>query len=215
MFIQKLDQLINQKQIEYIPALIQEYTGKMEHPDMKRGLEQVKGDVKMQMHIVMYLVSLRANLGVTNERYISCFNEMMSGFGGSDNNILDVNELEILYLKNYNQYYEPFMRDHSHILENYLVNYVFEKLFPKNGEMLFWEYTLMVVMFLMTRIHLIGISGYYKQLNEETVIKVIQSFNRVTMHSPGYLETIREYFKENEFDSLAHVVAILSTRVAE
>lgn len=213
LFIQRLDQLLAQGHFDSIPDLVQEYVNKMEHPDMQTSLAQIKGDVKMQMHIIMYLVSGRAKLGVTSERYVTCFNEMMLGFGEDTQDIMDVDNLEKQYLSNLNQYYEPFMREHSYILENYLVNHVFENLFPKNGKKLFWDYTLMVVIFLMVRIHLVGISGYYEGLNEEIIVKVIQSFNRVTMHNSEYLESIRKYFNENEFDSLAHVVAILSTRV--
>lgn len=215
LFIQKLDQLLAQGQIENIPALIQEYICKMEHPDIQSSFDTISGDVKMQMNIIMHLISHRANLGISSERYVSCFNDMLSGFGGNSENNIEITYLEEQYLNNYRQYYEPFMRDHSYMLENYLVNHVFENLFPKSGNQLFWDYTLMVVVYLMIRIHLVGISGHYKQLNDDIVVKVVQSFNRVTMHSSEYLDSIREFFRKNEFDSLAHVVAILSTRVTE
>ncbi|MNP79362.1 hypothetical protein D3C76_1771790 [compost metagenome] len=68
---------------------------------------------------------------------------------------------------------------------------------------------------MLIRIHLIGISGHYKQLNEGIVVKAVQSFDRAIMHSSDYLQIIRKFFKENEFDSLAHIVAILSTRTME
>jgi lysine-N-methylase len=215
LFIQKLEQLLAQNHIEHIPDLIHEYIDKMESPDIQASLDMIKGNVKMQMHIIMHFVSLRAKLGVSSERYVSIFSDMLSGFGLDQGDTIDVDLLEQQYLSNYKMYYEPFMSDHSYMLENYLVNHVFESMFPKSGDSLFSDYMLMAVIYMMVRIHLIGISGHYKGLNEEIVIKVVQSFNRVTMHSSNYLEMIKTYFKENEFDSLAHIVAILSTRVAE
>lgn len=215
LFIRKLEQVLAQRRFDDIPELIQEYMGKMEDPNIQSSLDTIRGDVKMQMHIIMHLVSHRAKLGVSNDRYVECFKEMLSGFGENIGNIMNVNFLEEQYLYNYTQYYEPFMREHSYMLENYLVNHVFEKLFPQNGSQLFWDYTLMVIIFMMVRIHLIGISGHYKQLNDEIIVKVVQSFNRVIMHSSDYLESIKEFFIDNEIDSLAHVVAILSTRVTE
>ncbi|MOA00534.1 hypothetical protein D3C78_1199040 [compost metagenome] len=166
------------------------------------------------MRILMHLISLHNKIGISNDRYILIFNDMLSGFGGKSGESIPLDQLEEHYVINYNQYYEPYMRDHSYVLENYLVNHVFESLFPGSGDRIFSDYSLMVVLYLMIRIHLIGISGHYKQLNDDIIVKVVQSLIRVTEHSPDYLRSIRQFFKENEFDSLAHVVAILSTRTA-
>lgn len=214
IFIQKTESLISHEQVELIPHLIQEYTSMMQDPSLQASFDRIKGDVKMQMRIIMHIVSVRAQLGVLNERYVECLNEMLMGLGSSEENILDIEHLEEQYLTNYKLYYEPFMRDHSYMLENYLVNYVFESLFPKRSDQLFGDYLLTVVLFLLIRIHLVGISGHAKQLNDDIVVKVVQSFSRVTVHSPEYLQSLRDFFKGNEFDSLAHVVAMLSEHFA-
>ncbi|MNO69726.1 Flagellar biosynthetic protein FliU [compost metagenome] len=212
LFIQKLENLLSQEQVEFIPQLIQDYSVMMENSSTQAVFDRIKGDVKMQMRIIMHLISGRAQLGVSSERYVECFNDMLSGFGENKEDILNIEQLEQQYMNNYKSYYEPFIKDHSYMLENYLVNQVFESLFPKNVDQLFGDYLLIVVLFMLIRIHLVGISGYAKQLNDEIVVKVVQSFSRVNVHSPEYLQSLRDFFKENEFDSLAHAVAMLSTR---
>ncbi|MNP81855.1 hypothetical protein D3C76_1803250 [compost metagenome] len=71
----------------------------------------------------------------------------------------------------------------------------------------------MVLLFLLVRIHLIGISGHAKLLNDDIVVKVIQSFSRTTVHHSGYIQSLRDFFEENHFDTLAHAASMLSTRL--
>ncbi|MNZ60133.1 hypothetical protein D3C78_781940 [compost metagenome] len=212
IFIQKLDHLLNQSNAELIPQLISEYSSMMDAPGTQSSFDKIKGDVKMQMSIIMHLTTYRAQLGVSSQRYADCYNEMLAGFNNNSDDILDIEHLEKQYLNNYKLYYEPYMRDHSHVLENYLVNHILLTLFPKKNEQLFWDYMLMVLLFLLVRIHLIGISGHAKLLNDDIVVKVIQSFSRTTVHHSGYIQSLRDFFEENHFNTLAHAASMLSTK---
>ena len=96
--------------------------------------------------------------------------------------------IEKTYKDTYEHIYQPFFNEKGYILENYFVNEVFKELYPLarfdavdvSYERLFTQYN-------MIKFHLIGVASYYKELNDEIVISVLQSFSRAILHHREYL----------------------------
>ncbi|MNP05499.1 hypothetical protein D3C76_974540 [compost metagenome] len=124
-----------------------------------------------------------------------------------------VQELEETYLFNYHSYFIPFLNEHEYILENYVVNYIFESMFPNmSTDKVFKQYIKMATIFSMIKVHFVGISGHYKGINTDLAIKIIQSFVRSIEHNSSYLDGIMGLLEENGFTSVAHIASLLKDR---
>ena len=99
------------------------------------------------------------------------------------------------------RYCAPFFAERPHILENYLLNYVYRTLFPFGREAsahitqqgIFGEYLLMVTQYTLVYGLLVGMAGHGREaFGEEHVVKLVQSFSKTVEHSPSYLKEINQ-----------------------
>jgi lysine-N-methylase len=91
------------------------------------------------------------------------------------------------------RFYEPFLKEHPFLMENYLANYVFRTRFPYGVDAQghasdpFIEYLKMAVLYALVKALLIGAAGrYQKDLSEKHVVKVIQSFAKAVEQNPNF-----------------------------
>lgn len=210
LFLNKLQSLLNEQQYERVPALIEEYKNKLNSPSFISSLSHIQINIELQLQLALNLIEERNNSGGTVPRYNECYSEMLSGFDFDIEGQVDLNKLKKKYMVNHNDFYKPFMNNYGYMIENYLVNYIFENLFPNtsNGDV-FNQFMRISVLYTMLRIHLVGISGFYKDLNPDLAIKVIQSFVRVVEHNQSYLNSITELLQQNGLDSMAHITTLL------
>ena len=61
----------------------------------------------------------------------------------------------------------------------------------------------------MVKLHLIGMAGYHKGLNDDLTLKLIQSFSKVVLHNEKYIQGIIKLLKENGYDSLAYMTILV------
>lgn len=208
LFINKLQLVFDEQQYERVPDLIDEYKNKINNPIFLSSLTKIQTNIELQLRLVIELIQVRNKSGGVVPRYSECYSEMLTGFDIQDE--VDLIKLKKKYNDNHKFFYDPFMNDYGYMLENYLVNYIFENLFPniKNGDV-FSQFTKMSVLYSLLRIHLVGISGFHQELNQEVAIKVIQSFVRVVEHNQSYLNSITELLQQNGIDSMAHITTLL------
>ena len=104
-------------------------------------------------------------------RYEQTVNEMVQGFHK------EVNPIGL-----------EFIDQHAYILENYLVHYVFQKLFPFSyGENVYESFKMLELHYNLLQIHILGVGSYLEEMNEPTVIRIIQSFVKEAEHNSVYL----------------------------
>ena len=115
-------------------------------------------------------------------------------------------------------YHRPFLERSPFILENYLLNYIVQNLFPFGREgsaqfiprSMFEEWILMTTQFAWINALLIGISGHYKEyFAEEHVVSTIQSFTRAVEHYPAVLNSIIEYMKLRKLNTFQGMAIML------
>lgn len=81
----------------------------------------------------------------------------------------------------------------SYIVENYLVNYMFQELFPiGQGNRLEEAYEVLAVRYILIQYHLSGISLCEGKLTTTKIIEFIQTFSKAVEHHHGYLEAIQK-----------------------
>lgn len=207
MFYQNIQEQIYQEDVNVIPNVIAKFTNLKANLGMKELLVEIPTQSAVQMELCKELIDYRFNQGINNQRYFECLTEMLSGINYTKE--ATVQEVTENYQHAIKEYYEPFMKEHEYILENYLVNYIFKNLFPFGEREVFDDYVMLVIHYSMIKLHLIGMSGFHKGLTDDLVIKLIQSFAKTVEHSNVYLKKVIDLLKENDFTSMAYMAILI------
>lgn len=93
-------------------------------------------------------------------------------------------------------FYDPYVGEHPHVLENLLVNTVLARAFPFGGDRPpLEEYALFVVRFVLIRLYLIGAAAFAGGLDDEAVVTVVQVLEKnvgwTTWHEAAVLDLLR------------------------
>lgn len=208
LFYQKIQQLMIEKKFNAIPETIGTYLRLMEQGGWAEALSVLPERTSVQMTVLKKIVDVRLTSAIPSAQYIVCYGQFLKGIEYTH----DATEEEILqrYEAAYRGYYEPFMREHEYILENYLVNYVFMNLFPCGKyESVFAEYTMLVLHYALIKMHLIGMAAFHQGLTIEWIVKLFYSFSRVIEHNTAFLQSVYNALKDNEYISLPYMAALI------
>lgn len=208
IFFDKAQELIRNGKVAELPGLIISFETMLEDGSVKKTISNIPVQNTIQMELLKEIADNRYLAGVNSHRYIECFGEFLNGINYASNcTVADIGQR---YHDAWENYYEPYMREHEYILENYLVNYIFKNLFPFTGEeTLFDAYMMLVMHYSLIKMHLIGMAGYHKGLNDSLVIKLIQSFAKTVEHNQKYLREIAAIMKQNNFNTMAYMAVLI------
>ncbi|ACL74491.1 flagellin lysine-N-methylase [Ruminiclostridium cellulolyticum] len=207
LFIEKLNKSVDENKINDIPDIIQSYNKMIEEGTFKGALDSIPAECKVQLQLIKDIIDIRVNSGVLNKIYMECYEHFLKGINYTE----EATKEEIInnYQKAFEEYYKPYMDSHEYILENYLVNYVFSRLFPFSSESIFDAYMLLVLHYAIIKVHLIGMAGYNKGLEDDMVIKLISTFTKIVDHNTVFLSTITKQLKEKRFNTLAYMTIMI------
>lgn len=133
---------------------------------------------------------------------------MLDGIGYTGEERLE--EIIKKYDYNYKEYYVPYIQEKEYVLENYLVNEYFKEMMPFGEYKTIWDsYMFLCALYSMTKLHLIGMSGLHKGLNDDLTLKLIQSISKEMVHNPQYIQGIVSAIKDSGYDSLAYMSILL------
>jgi lysine-N-methylase len=207
LFLQKVQKCIETNNTNSIIDLITEYTRITNDGGMKEALLEIPKNIKVQIEFCKTLVDVRLTSSVQSRRYIECLADMLKGLNYTDESTTE--EITARYETAYEDYYKPFMDEYEYILENYLVNYVYKNLFPFRRKTIFSDYVLLVIHYSMIKLHLIGMAAQHECLNEELVIKLIQSFSKTVEHNSLYLQMINNSLEKNEYNTMGYMAVLI------
>lgn len=207
LFMEKLNICVNENRISDIPNVIQSYNKMIEEGTFKGILDSIPADCTVQFQLIKDIIDIRVNRGVFNKRYMECYEQFLKGINYSEKTAKE--GITNNYQKAFEEYYKPYMDSHEYVLENYLVNYVFARLFPFTEESIFDAYMMLILHYAIIKVHLIGMAGYNKGLNEDMVIKLISTFTKVVDHNTVFLKTIKKQLKEKNYNTLAYMTIMI------
>ncbi len=208
VFINEFQSLINMGDIKEIPNLIEYYRESLYGNDISELLEENPNPNQYKLHLVLISVINNMHLkGVNTLRYSQCLEDFSQGLGSFTGNM---EELISKYVTGYKSYYSPFFNNHEYILENYLVNYVFQNLFPLGLKKSFFEnYALLVLHFSIIKVILVGIGLNDKELTIDKSIKLIQSFEKEISYNKIYMTSIFEVFKNSDYINMFNLTSLI------
>jgi lysine-N-methylase len=104
------------------------------------------------------------------------------------------------------------------VLENFLVNYVYQRLFPfgraggvtLRERSIFEEFVLLATQFGWIETLLMGVSGRFREeFGGAHIVGTVQSFHRAVEHYPGVLEDILAMMRERGLQNLRGMALML------
>lgn len=209
LFYQKVQDYIDQNKSREIAPLIASYTNLVSQKVYKTYMQDIPNKDDVQLRLLWELAEERLVQGISNANYLHQFKRFLQGLGL----IGEVKKEQVAqrYKEVHASNYHPYMEKREYILENYLVNYVFRKLFPFNSEArLFDDYVMLVIHYALIKMHLIGLAGFYKEdLNEEQILSLIWSFSKVVEHNHTYLKRVYDLLSINGFTTMAYMAILI------
>ncbi|AZK45919.1 flagellin lysine-N-methylase [Paenibacillus lentus] len=187
-----------------IHEIINEYKVKMSSPTLKMQLEKLPKTTHIQIKLLKELLLSSRDEHIKYKEYTEKTIKAFLLDSADDNLSIEA------FNEGNNQHFTPFVREHSYILENYLVNQVFERLFLFNkGTNILEDYIQLVALYSMVRFQIHGVATYNKRMSPELAVGIIQAFSRVVEHNSLYLKAICDSLKNENSDSWALMVVLI------
>jgi lysine-N-methylase len=179
------------------------------------ALNQMPAQVGIRLETLLELIVARITSDFTNRRFLSCYKEFMDGLQwGSDSTMQDIS---MRFQEAYSRYFAPFIDRHEHMLEHYLVNYVYRNLFPfgpqettyelrvqSSERSIHNEFMLIAVHYSMIEMLLAGMAGLHKEAFGATqVIQIIYTFTRTFEHSLTFPQRVIAALDEKGVNNIA------------
>ncbi len=153
----------------------------------------------LQVEIILELIVGRIGSDYTSTRFLDCYREFMRGLNWTAESSME--ELASRYQSACQNDFRPFVEEHPHLFENYLVNYIFsERLFPYRSrkpvqtpaidsslQSMRDAFLLLAVHYAIVRTVMIGMAALHKdKLSMDHAIKLVQSYSKAFMHSTAF-----------------------------
>ncbi|SEP71101.1 lysine-N-methylase [Ectothiorhodospira magna] len=211
MFYARLQEVVNQGDYHAIPAEIDTCTHRIVSNLYQEFLADVPANPTVQMEMARQIIEAKSQMDAKSgqvESLAGVMEDFATGIGFDPEQTLDDNTRR--YQQVYEQWYLPFMGSREYILENYLVNYVFIRLFPLTQKTLFDSYGMMVLSFALIKLLLIGRAGVRKaEFDETDVVMVIQKFVKSVEHNQGFVTWVYQEMEKQNLLTMAHMAILI------
>ncbi|MEE0932601.1 MAG: flagellin lysine-N-methylase [Clostridium sp.] len=169
-FYTKIEEYYNEKDFEGIEDLLGEYgEGNIDFDSLKIL------DLNESNEFYLSLLNKELIKNIRSIRLKECVEEYKKG-------ILKVNDI-VKYINDEKSILK-LIEKYSYILENYLVNQIFKDLIPLNrGESLNLSINILINSYRIIKAYIIGIALNNKEINEDLIIRVIQSLSKDIEHN--------------------------------
>jgi lysine-N-methylase len=216
-FCSRLDDVGNAGDSRRVTRLLTNYEHALgQGPSLE--LDRLGPDVATRLEIAITLSDGRCRDQYCGQRFHNAFWDFIEGIGSSAS--VGPDEDVRRFLQANRDYFTPFVERFPFIAENYLLNYVYQHLFPfgRVGSDRFItrsmsdESALLLTQFSWLTTLLIGIAGRYgHEFSQAHVIATVQSFTRAVEHVPQVHEDIIASAKRRKLDNLEGFAHLLRT----
>ncbi len=209
LFCEQATECAKEGNVGSMLSLVNGYVDEIFEGRFGADLKRIPSRTTVQMMILREITEFRLVLGVNSQTFLRCVNECMKGIGCNDPQCSN-EDVRRLYKEAHEKYYEPFMKRHEYILENYLVNYTFSRLFPFSKANIYENYMEMVLHYGLIKMYLTGMAAFHKSgFNTDIVIRLISSFFGTVVHKKQFLDKVRELLEKTDRSSRAYMTLLI------
>ncbi len=186
--MREIDRLVRTGNLKKIPEFIKATLSK-----------QKKEQIIVSMtdkQVALYKLLLDTLKRIKNEKkwpssqYESFYEAMLKG-------IEEVGTSKANFEKGYQIYEQSFLKPSSYVLENYFVNYIYERAVPLDGENILQSLAYLKVYKQLIELHLIGLALNGECLSKEQVVNFLQVFTKVFDHNELYRKQLIKAVENN------------------
>jgi lysine-N-methylase len=195
-------------------------------------MESMTVDPQAQLDVVLRLAGLMLHRSRVTPRFAECIAAFTSGIGNGPTATLAT--VTAAYNRAFSQWFDPFVRRHPHVLENYLINLIVLRRFPfgpasdssstntnSTGSQIFTqtrsgEFARLAAQFVLIRGILIGVAGHYRdRFSSEHVVHTVQAISKHFEHHPKFLSSAQALVAESGLDGIAGLSILLRNGPAD
>lgn len=194
-----------------IEEIITQFNNRIFNGVYKEVLSNIQENIEMKLEILNNLINIQIE-DINENKFIDFNKKCINGLGFNNNGEITIGDMKTAYNKAYNQYYLKYMSDKGYILENFLVNYVFQELLPISDFNVFTQYGIMIVYYSIIKMHLIGLSAYYKEnFSEDIVVNFLQQFSKFIIHNVTFTNWINDILCSNNLNNMPYITILLKS----
>jgi len=200
LFFQKMEQNRGLKKPVALISFIDSFRQKLKEGKLDGEIDAFEINEAKQFDLLLKITNqLNDPNEIDSREYLAFINEFRKGAG------MEGKKAAEQYSHAVTNFYEPFMRSREFILENYLVNHVFQSLFPAGDSVYPLDaFQKLVQRYSLIKLYLTGIGNYRKGLDEKTVIEFLQVFSKALEHHHRYFERLYLQMKKYKCNTMIH-----------
>ena len=127
--------------------------------------------------------------------------ELLKGLDIKDKD--DIAENPDKYIQAFEFYNGNYVDKYNYIFENYIVNFIYNNLFPfSESDSMFEGYIMLLVRYSFMRFYMAGKYMYTQKECKEEMVKFIQVFSKAIEHDKNYMLEVLDYIIENDYDNM-------------
>lgn len=207
LFSRRLDAIAPADLGQRVPQLLAGFTTTLASDSLLPAMEALPIDLSQQLDVVLRLAGILSNRVNYRPRFVECIQAFTQGIGNGPGATLK--SLTARYVEVHDRYYAPFFQNHSHILENYLINTIFRCRFPFGSE---WakdgaapsmsrEFVQLTAQFTLMKGLLIGVAGYHRErFSVDHVVHTVQAASKHFDHHLDFRKDAHTLLVESGMD---------------
>jgi lysine-N-methylase len=211
-----------------IAQLLADSAGVVSQDRLRAVMDEIEIQPAEQLPLILDLLRLRLSQPPISPRLLACLQEFETGLECAT----ATNEAQILanFTHAFRAYFKPLLERHPHLLENYLVNYVFRNNYPfgkpaaerpatpapaaasanedqtNAGD----EHLLLCAQLALLQTVLIGMAAHHREaFNCDHVVKLVQSLAKSVEHSKPFLRQIATFVEQRKLNNLRGIALLL------
>lgn len=207
LFFKKAQEYINDSAINQLEGLTDKYRDMFQSGNAKGLGDGMNSNPTLKLELILEMCSVTAN---SQPLYDKFFERVLQGINLIPEKSLAENATN--YHQVYLDYYSPFMGDKGYIFENYLANFMFQKIFPLvDSDHIFEAYASLIIHYVLFQFHLVGIAGYTKNMDDRLLAKTFSEYSRCMEHDGKQviLKSILQLLREHNSYTLPHLMVLM------
>jgi lysine-N-methylase len=212
-FCRRLEAVVRHEVEGGFPALESGFSNAVANGSLRTSIETIPANNALQLDMVLQLI--RLPVSSVAPRFVECRSAFFAGIGHEG--AVTWEDQNAAYAAAYQRFYDPFVLQHPHLLENLLVNMIVSRVVPF-GPALFQpetmleparQYALLATEFALIKGLLIGIAGCHQEaFSVEHVVQTVQVVVKYFAHHSAFVPCCLQLLAGKGLDN-AHGLTML------